>query len=211
LIHVGIDFDGTLVLYDDVFRRIACERFGAPDTVPGGKATVREYFWSRPGGREDWIRLQGLVYGPHLPEAEPAPGCLDVLRFCARRGVRVTVISHKTEFPVIGARVPLREAALAWLSDKGFFDPATGLDRGRVFFSSTREGKIEHIRNKGCTHFIDDLPELFAEASFPRFCARWLIDFPGMAPATGGVTIFRSWKAIGAALEDLAEAGDGKA
>ena len=37
-----------------------------------------------------------------------------------------------------------------------------------VYFSETREGKVRKISELGCTHFIDDLKEVFQEPKFPR-------------------------------------------
>ncbi|MBI3723314.1 aminoglycoside phosphotransferase family protein, partial [bacterium] len=46
---------------------------------------------------------------------------------------------------------------------------------GRIFFEDTRAAKIARIRAVGCTHFVDDLEEVFLEADFPEHVERHLI------------------------------------
>ena len=54
------------------------------------------------------------------------------------------------------------------MEGKGFFDEKQfSLARDKVFFESTREKKIERIKLLGCTHFIDDLAEVFLHKHFP--------------------------------------------
>ena len=64
--------------------------------------------------------------------------------------------------------MPLREVALKWMEGKGFFDEKQfALARDRIFFESTRDKKIERIKSLSCTHFIDDLAEVFLHQNFP--------------------------------------------
>jgi len=50
------------------------------------------------------------------------------------------------------------------------------LSRDHAFFELTKEAKLARIGATGCTHFIDDLPEFLAEASFPANSRRILFD-----------------------------------
>jgi hypothetical protein len=200
LIRFGIDFDGTLALHDELFHRLARERFAMPESVGTGKSAIRAWFRSQPGGGERWIELQGMAYGTHMHEAAPAPGCREFLGRCADGGVPVVIVSHKTEFPVIGPRVKLREQSSAWLEQHGFFEAGSGLGRGNVFFEATRGEKIGRIVDRGCTHFIDDLPEVFADPAFPRSVHRWLYAASG---ADNGARGFRTWDDMRAELEKL--------
>jgi hypothetical protein len=158
---VGIDFDNTLVCYDDVLRRLATER--ALSTLPTGwsKRSIRDRL--RAAGREEaWTELQALAYGTRINEATPFPGAQDFIDRCGRAGVDIYVISHKTERPYAGGDVNLRVAARDWLATNGFFGGG-GLAPERVYFEATREQKIARIEQVGCTHFIDDLVEFLAE------------------------------------------------
>ena len=63
--HIGIDFDNTIVGYDSLFHRAALERGLIPPDLPATKSRVRDHL--RRAGREDaWIELQGCVYGARL-------------------------------------------------------------------------------------------------------------------------------------------------
>ena len=55
------------------------------------------------------------------------------------------------------------------------FDPARlGLDRRRVHFEATRDGKVGRIRELGCDVFIDDLPEVLGHSAMPDACRKIL-------------------------------------
>jgi len=47
---LGVDFDNTIVRYDDLFHRVAVERGLVPATVPARKNDVRDFL--RQQGRE---------------------------------------------------------------------------------------------------------------------------------------------------------------
>jgi hypothetical protein len=176
-IHIGVDFDNTIVCYDALFHRVALERGLIPAELPVNKSEVRNYL-RRAGKEEIWTEMQGCVYGGRMAEAAPYPGVIEFFRNCLRSGITLSIISHKTRHPFLGEQYDLHEAALNWLELQGFFDPGRiGLPRGSAFFELTREAKIGRIIRQGCTHFIDDLPEVFAEANFPKI-GRILFD-PG--------------------------------
>ena len=86
---LGVDFDNTIVAYDLLFHRVARDEGLIPPELPALKSEVRNYLRAR-GKEDEWTRIQGLVYGSRILEAEPFPGALDCLRECARRGIRMT-------------------------------------------------------------------------------------------------------------------------
>jgi len=62
---VGLDFDNTIVRYDQLFHRLAVERGLIPPGVSATKQSVRDYL--RAADREvDWTELQGIAYGPRI-------------------------------------------------------------------------------------------------------------------------------------------------
>jgi hypothetical protein len=130
---------------------------------------VRDNIRLAPGGEIAWQRLQGHVYGAGIAGARLFDGVGDFLSVCHGRGCEVSIVSHKTQFGHYDPlRVDLRRAALGWMGDQGFFDEARfGLRRDRVFFENTRAEKLKRIRAIGCTHFIDDLIEVFTDDAFP--------------------------------------------
>jgi len=174
--RLGIDFDNTIVCYDALFHRVALEGAWIPANLPANKSDVRNHL--RQIGREVvWTEMQGRVYGPRLAEASPFPGVLEFFETCRRAGIPVCIISHKTRTPFAGEPHDLHQAALDWLEAQGFFDPARiGLPRSQVFLELTKQAKLQRIGACQCTHFIDDLPEFLAEASFPVDTTRILFD-----------------------------------
>lgn len=173
-IRLGLDLDGTIVLYDEVFHRHAVACHGMPANLPVNKTAVRDWLRLQPDGEARWTELQGLVYGSLMPEAKLAPGLAKFLRAIHAARIPVCIISHKTEFPVAGPRANLRTAALAWLEANGFFAAeGFGMRREDVFFESTREEKLRRIASQGCTVFVDDLEEVLTEPEFPKGVERW--------------------------------------
>ena len=190
---IGIDFDNTIVCYDDVFARVAVELGLVPPEVATSKTAIRDHL--RAIGQEDrWTELQGTIYGPRMPDAPPFPGVLEFFQACRAAGVPVAIVSHRTRFPYLGERHDLHAAARDWLARHGFHDPAgIGLPANRVFFEETKEAKLARIADVGCTHFIDDLPELLAHPLFPQDVRRILFDAHGEHEAVPGIEAAPSW------------------
>lgn len=174
--RIGIDFDNTLIDYDQVFRAFARERGLVGPDFSGGKDELRRAVRALPEGEEAWQRLQGAVYGSGIGGAVMFEGVDTFLRRARAAGHEVLIVSHKTEYGHFDpARVNLRQAALAWMRDKGFFSgDGFGLPIENVRFAATRSEKIEQIARLAFTHFIDDLPEVLDDAAFPPEVVRIL-------------------------------------
>jgi hypothetical protein len=194
---IGIDFDNTLVSYDELMYRAAVERglIGAGAGI--GKRAVRDRIRLGPDGEIEWQRLQALVYGPLMPQAQLIGGAAEFIRTCRGRGFDVYVVSHKTEFAGYDETgTNLRDAALSWMAAQRFFESdGLGFTRAQVFFESTREAKIERICRLRCTHFIDDLEEVLLERGFPPDVQKLLYS-PAGAAASREVRVMPSWAAI---------------
>lgn len=189
---IGVDFDNTLVRYDRLFEKAARER-GLPTAAAVGKEQVRDAL-RRDGREEDWIELQGYVYGPCMKDAELFPGAAEFFAECRRRGVPTRVISHRTRHPFRGPQYDLHETARGFLRLHGFHDPARiALKESEVFFEPTKQAKLERIRSQGCTHFVDDLPEFLAEPNFPAGVERLLFDPAGLRRGVPGPRRAGSW------------------
>jgi len=148
------------------------------------------------------MRLQGRVYGAHMADAELLDGVAPFLRKCRDAAIPVFIISHKTEYGHFDPDcVNLRDAARSWMREKGFFD-RDGFDvpEENLFFESTRVEKVRRIASTGCTHFIDDLEEVFAEPEFPVGTRRYLF-VPGRPrPQSEDSGWFSSWQDIADAI-----------
>lgn len=123
------------------------------------------------------------------------PGAAAFLCECRLRAATVSIISHKTVHAARGRReVNLRDAAIAWMHEQGFFDPRKfGLSPSDVFFAASRREKLERIRTAGCDYFIDDLEEVLLDPDFPEGVRRVLFS---SQPSAGGPAGFASWHDI---------------
>ena len=195
---IGVDLDNTLVRYDELMVQEAVSRGLLSPDVGLVKRSIRDRIRQRPQGEIEWQKLQALVYGPKIGEANLAPGAKEFLISCRAQDVQVYVISHKTMYANFAETpVDLRTAALNWMRAHRFFDPQRmGLHPQDVFFESTRSEKIRRIASLGCTHFIDDLEETFLEEGFPAQVEK-ILYAPGGAPsAIPGVRVAVNWRAI---------------
>jgi len=193
---IGIDFDNTIASYDEPMHRLAVERGLISSGLPKNKKLIRDTIRALEDGESKWRALQVFSYGIGMPDARPMEGVKEFMEACKERGIRVLIVSHKTEYANFGdPAVNLREAALQWLGAQGFMDSARfGVGRDRIFFEGTREEKIARIRTLGVTHFVDDLEETFLEASFPAGVAKILIS-PQLA-GQGCWQAFPTWPDI---------------
>jgi hypothetical protein len=193
---IGTDFDNTLVNYDVLFRREAIDRGFFAANSKDGKKSIRDKVRQSPGGDGAWQRLQAVIYGKKVGEAPAMPGARDFFRRCAREGVAIYVISHKTEFAELdGVSVDLRAAAFQWLIANCFFDvDGYQMKEADVFFEPTRAAKLARIGQLGCTHFIDDLEETFLDGSFPSGVKKLLFDLCGENTRRLGVQVVRGWR-----------------
>ena len=195
---IGLDFDNTIVTYDHVFYETALERGLIPAGIEPRKRAIRDRLRQGSDGDLEWQRMQGLVYGPLMPRADVMPGLDEFLRQSRRAGVRIVVVSHKTEYGHFDeTRTNLRTASLAWMERAGFFDPSGfGLDRGDVFFESSREEKVRRIAALSCSDFVDDLEEVFMEPGFPVETAKVLFAPDVEDKERAGALVMRSWREI---------------
>jgi hypothetical protein len=194
---VGLDLDNTLALYDELFHGTARSHGLVDASVPATKREVRDAV-RRSQGDIAWQRLQGEVYGPRMSLARLAEGVVDFLQACRVDNAAVVVVSHKTQHATYDETgTDLRQAALRWMADQGLFDVAGGiLTRGAVFFESTRAEKLARIEALDCTHFVDDLIEVFLEERFPDTVSKVLIDPSGATTPPAGVRLARSWSDV---------------
>lgn len=194
---IGVDFDNTLVCYDEVFLRLGREAGLGGLADSDRQKAVREAARQSPEGDLAWQRLQGQAYGPRIQEAQAFEGALAFLTRCHAAGITTRIISHKTQFAGIDPTgTDLRMAAMAWMEGRGFFSPSTGLEAKHFLFGATRQEKIAHIKALGCTHFVDDLEETFREPDFPRD-VQGILFAPGTPSETPpGVWVCPSWANI---------------
>jgi hypothetical protein len=200
---IGIDFDNTIICYDEVFHRLAVEAGLIAAEAPRRQKAIREAARNSPEGDLAWQRLQGQAYGPRIQEARPAEGALHFLGRCREAGVEVHVISHKTRFASVDPScTDLRIAARDWMHGHGFFSPVAGLTPDHFHCGGSRAEKVGLIRSTGCACFIDDLVETFREEGFPAG-VQAILYAPGEEPGVPdlpGLWVARSWQEISRGL-----------
>ena len=208
---LGVDFDNTLVDYDDVFWK-ATQRLGFVDSaVTPHKKNIRNAIRQLPDGEKKWQQVQAHVYGRAMGEARLIDGVQEFLQACRAARVPVYIVSHKTQFAAQDTdRINLRQATLNWMRQNGFFDPqGLGFESDQIFFESSRQDKVARIKHLNCTHFIDDLEETFLEKSFPPTTAKILyspyfgsvqcgelVEPPGNTFSSDDMTILQDWREI---------------
>ena len=160
MIKLGIDFDNTLITYDAIFKKAALEKGLIPINYPESKNLIRDYLIDR-DQEKLFTLLQGEVYGSRLFEATQSEGMYESLRKAQKNGIELFIISHKTKTPYQGPKYDLHNAASNWLEKNLFFEKSgINIPRKNVYFEVTKENKIKRIESLGCSHFIDDLPEI---------------------------------------------------
>jgi len=201
---VGVDFDNTIVSYDQVFHREALAAGLIDAELPQTKLAVRQQIWDRYGDIV-WQRLQGQIYGPKMSAAQMIDGALDFFRTCYELQIPTQIISHKTEYGHFDdSRTSLRQVALQWLEAQGFFAAGTGLQPELVSFENTRSEKIARINASGCSHFIDDLPEVLLDRQLSEQI-RPILFAPAEKQAAASLFCCCSWEQVSALI--CAEAG----
>ncbi len=167
--RIGIDFDNTIICYDDLFHKLAVQNGLIEKKIAKTKKSVRARVRATADGEMKWQELQGKVYGPMIFEAKLKTGVSGFFKQCNFHNIDLFIVSHKTEFAGMDpTKTNLQKAALNWMEQQGFFQKyAPCIARKRIFFENTRKDKIRRIIKIGCTHFIDDLEELFLESIFP--------------------------------------------
>ena len=190
---IGLDFDNTIVCYDKAIAIVAEEQFDLPDDLPRTKLAIRDHL--RGLGREaDWTRFQGELYGPGMIHAEPFENAIDVIRELAALGHQLVVISHRTRFPYLGERHDLHGYAEGWIRER--LPPLFA----SVIFNETKADKIENIRRVGCSIFVDDLPEILSDPTFPNSTRRILFA-PNVAESVWRGERIAGWRDLIAAVQ----------
>lgn len=193
--HIGIDFDNTIVCYDGLFHKVAREWELIPDRLPVNKLAVRDTL--RAAGLEDrWTEMQGHVYGARMDEAEAFPGAIEFIDRMIRADCQISIISHKTRRPFLGPPHDLHAAAQAWID--GHLVPRLPANTAslNVFFELTKDAKLARITDCKCDAFIDDLPEILSAPGFPAHTRRLLFDPEVQHGALPGYEHFASWTQI---------------
>lgn len=193
--RIGIDLDNTIIFYDHAFVRAALQQGLVPANFSGTKQQVRDIVRTLEDGERKWQALQGYVYGKGIGEASLFPGVAEFLEACRKKGKHeVFIVSHKTEYGHYDPdRVPLREAARAWLEARGIFSEIL---ESNLHFAFTRGQKVDVIAALKLDWFIDDLVEVYEEKHFPALTKKILLHTASEPAPDGDFIVCADWQSI---------------
>jgi hypothetical protein len=199
-LRIGLDFDNTLICYDELFHSIASERGLISPAVTPNKREIRDAVRSLPDGEVRWQTLQAEVYGPRIRDARPYPGLIDFLQAGTARQVTFFIVSHKSRYAAQDKEQghDLVRAAKDWLAAHEIVSTAGPVFPQNVYFEPSRQEKISRIGRLQCDAFIDDLEETFSDAAFPASTRALLLDTGGLGRPRGAVDVCRSWTELSA-------------
>ena len=203
---VGLDFDNTIVCYDQAILKLSQSIPDLPSSVSRSKLGLRDHL--RSTGRETvWTAFQGTLYGPGMEHAEPFEGALETMLQMVADGHRLVIISHRSRHPYAGPPHDLHAAARTWvalrLQSLGLF--SSTLDNlNAVNFLETREEKLAMIGKLACDVFVDDLPEVLNDEHFPPQTIPLLFDPTREHVAKANTYLLNDWQHLPKILADLA-------
>ena len=194
MIKLGLDFDNTLIDYDEVFYKIAFQKDLIPQSIDRNKASVRKYLVDN-HREEEFTMLQGEVYGSKILEAKKSDGMFETLKLLNNNGVKLIIVSHKTKYPYAGEKYNLHNAAKNWLVKNKFFDPdSLAMDEKDVFFEVTKEKKINRIHQLKIDFFIDDLESILQMISHD--VKKILYNPNNIKPKLEGIKVLKNWREL---------------
>lgn len=172
--RIGLDFDNTIVKYDELFYEIGVTSKVIPENLNINKNAIRNFL--RSVNRErDWTQMQGLAYGLHMGDAKIYPGALQFIKRAIKNGDQLFIISHKTKYPYDGPLYDFHKAAMDWINSE-INSKEILIPPKDIYFEPTKISKVRRIADLKCDLFIDDLPEILIMKEFPSFVKKILFD-----------------------------------
>ena len=199
-LRVGLDFDNTIVCYDQAIAVMADNVLDLPRMVPRTKLAIRDHL-RKANLETEWTCFQGELYGPGMRHAEPFDDAITTMKLLVAAGHELIIVSHRSLQPYAGEPYDLHSSAQRWVAKHL---QSIGLFVGRnesISFLETRGEKIDKIAELRCDAFLDDLPEVLEDARFPPFTKGILFDPSGNRTETKDYERIMNW---GELLEVLA-------
>ncbi len=194
MINLGIDFDNTLICYDKLFYNLSLKKGLINKYIKPKKKNIKEFLINK-GLEKEWTKLQGHIYGEKILEAEEYPGAFSTIKKLNKNNIPINIISHKTVFPFSGPKINLRVAAKKWLEKNNFFlDKQLGFTNKNIFFEDTKILKVNRIIALGCTHYVDDLPEIIN--MLPNTIERILFSPNSEYKVSSSIKVINKWSQL---------------
>lgn len=169
-LHIGIDFDNTIVDYGNIFAERASSLGYLDSGVERIKNEVKKILKESDKGETKWGILQAEVYSEGIRGAIVMEGFGAFVEECRKLNFSLTIVSHKSKSnPFDPQRRNLRQPALNWMQTNRFFNEnGFGFDLSQIYFAETLEEKIAKIEALNCSHFVDDLLKVLLHPLFPK-------------------------------------------
>jgi len=163
---IGLDFDNTIVCYDEAIEQLATEVPSLPPTTPKTKLGIRDYL--REQDREtEWTEFQGKLYGPGMVHARPFPAALEIIGAMQNAGHTTVIVSHRSKHPYLGPKYDLHDSARQWIKKNLVIEGNALISEHDIHLNETKDAKVELIASLQCDVFIDDLVDILTHVSFP--------------------------------------------
>lgn len=190
---IGIDFDNTIVCYDNAYKSFIDENQLPPSDEPLKKQVKQHFFKDSESGNLHWTQFQGQLYGKEIIKAQPYDGLINFLAFAQKKQWTIFIISHKSRFPAIGELYDFHDSAKRWLKQNSIlnFIPAD-----HCYFLPTLKDKVNKINELQCDLFIDDLPLVLNHSSFPQFTKKILFAPSIIHTKNNSFEILEGWDSI---------------
>jgi len=192
---IGLDFDNTIVDYNNLFYQVALELNLIPKEIEATKLSVRDYL-RKIGNEAAWTEMQGYVYGAKISNAKIYDGLINFMVDMSNLGIRFAIVSHKSKNPIVGYPYDLHKAAIQWIQENLRNSSRQLVEDKNIYFEPTKEKKIQRIDEIGCNFFIDDLPEILESNLFPKKTGRILFNPDKSNRSSVFYTSFVTWSDI---------------
>jgi hypothetical protein len=193
-IRIGIDFDNTIVNYDNLFKKAALHtKWSDKDSLGETKATIKSTLFSVDGNDLRWQELQAILYGILIKEARPFSGVVETLKyFSLDKNIELFIVSHKTKYSSFSKDITFIDKAVLWLAENKISE---FVSEKNTYFAPDRDEKIKIIASLNLNYFIDDLIEVLEDKNFPDI-KRILFTNENVVPVNSGIVILNSWEKI---------------
>ena len=206
--RIGLDFDNTIVCYDEAIELLAKKVKDLPPDMAVTKLSLRDFLRSK-GREKEWTELQGELYGPGMVHAKPYEGAIDLMRELKENGHEIFIVSHRSRYPYAGKRHDLHFHARKWItSNLAPYNLFRELDDGQdrrdsSYFLESKLEKLNTIKELGCNVFVDDLVDILKHSDFPDKTLSILFDPSHESCQNNGIDItVHSWKDISLSILD---------
>lgn len=154
---IGIDIDNTILNYSDAFTLAARNLRGLENIESLAKTEVKSLV-IRSHGEEAWTALQGQVYSSVPLGVKIFEGFEPLLNSLIANGHTVDYMSHKSENPISGPSINLREPVTNFLHSKKLLGQP--MMRPSIHYFETKNEKIDAVNAEYFDYFVDDLLEI---------------------------------------------------